>query len=508
MYIGKRSIIIILSYFMAAIAIMSGFIVTQKGEISNNQSIIATTYQRNFADLADSLTNIDYALQKAMYANSPYQAVSLAASVWKESGSAKVSLEQLPVFDLHLEKTSKFFSQTGDYVFSLAKDVLNGHEITDEERNTLQQMSEQAKQLANSMISIEQEILSKDTSYAELKAMLSSKEDNQDNGAVSNNNKNNQNNQDNQDNQNNDNAIPTDAKPEDPEQAANDNPENADNASPNTTSGENNQSNTKNPMQKMELEIKSMPKLIYDGSYSDHIASSEPVFIKNKNVITVDEALLKAAYILDVKTSAIKQNGDVDTKQVKSFIFSGNNIDIQIIKQGGYAYELSKNRAIGDIKLSDKEAIEAGKKFLDKINYKDMVETYYWSSGNVLTINYAYVQDDVVCYTDLIKVGVALDTGEIVSLSAGEYLMSHKTNRVFNKKLTEEEAKKLLNPNLTVEAHRMAVIPSTGYNDKYCHEFKTKSKDGTTVVVYINAQTGVEEDIMILLENENGTLVM
>jgi hypothetical protein len=46
-----------------------------------------------------------------------------------------------------------------------------------------------------------------------------------------------------------------------------------------------------------------------------------------------------------------------------------------------------------------------------------MKESYYINQGGVLTINFAYMDGDFVCYPDLIKVGVAMDDGEIVSLS-------------------------------------------------------------------------------------------
>jgi hypothetical protein len=508
MYLGKRSIVVILSYFLATIAIMGGIIAKRDGVITQNESMFTSSYQRNFADLADSLTNIDYALQKGMYANSPYQAISLAATVWKDTGTAKTNLEQLPIYDLNLEKTSKFFSQTGDYVFSLAKNIINGHEITDEERQTLQQLSQQAKLLANSMIQLQQEVISNNSNYNQIKTMLIR----QDISNIQNKNNNNTNKNTNTNNQN---AIATDAKPETPGQSQGDNPDanntnqnNTNNGNQGVNTAENSQNEVKNPFQKIELGLEGMPKLIYDGSFSDHINSREPVFIKNKNVVTAEEARTKAAYILDVKTSSLTENSDVNTKQVKNYIFSGNNMDIVITKQGGYAYQFTKNRAIGDVKLSDKEAIAYGKKFLDKINYKGMVESYYWSSGNILTINFAYEQDGVIIYPDLIKVGVALDNGEIVTLDAGEYIMSHKTNRKLNNGLSEDDARKKLSSVLTVQNHRMAVIPSMGLYEKYCHEFKTKSKDGTTVVVYVNAETGVEEDIVILYENENGTLAM
>lgn len=52
----------------------------------------------------------------------------------------------------------------------------------------------------------------------------------------------------------------------------------------------------------------------------------------------------------------------------------------------------------------------------------DMKETYYFTSDGICTINFAYTQSGVTCYTDLIKVGVALDDGSIVLFDAAALL--------------------------------------------------------------------------------------
>ena len=45
-------------------------------------------------------------------------------------------------------------------------------------------------------------------------------------------------------------------------------------------------------------------------------------------------------------------------------------------------------------------------------------------------------------------------------------------------------------------------------NEVFCHECKCENGDGSLYIVYINAETGTEEKILILLESENGTLTI
>ena len=54
-----------------------------------------------------------------------------------------------------------------------------------------------------------------------------------------------------------------------------------------------------------------------------------------------------------------------------------------------------------------------------------MKESYYVINDGICTINYAYSQDGVTCYPDLVKVAVALDTGGVVEYNATGYIMNH-----------------------------------------------------------------------------------
>lgn len=52
------------------------------------------------------------------------------------------------------------------------------------------------------------------------------------------------------------------------------------------------------------------------------------------------------------------------------------------------------------------------------------------------------------------------------------------------------------------------MIPTSGENEVLCYEYLCENSDGLHVIIYINAQSGTQENIYILLEDENGTLVM
>jgi len=59
-----------------------------------------------------------------------------------------------------------------------------------------------------------------------------------------------------------------------------------------------------------------------------------------------------------------------------------------------------------------------------------MVDTYYLKEDSTATINYAYKQDNVIIYPDLIKVKIALDNGEIIGIESKGYLTSHTVRAI------------------------------------------------------------------------------
>ena len=66
----------------------------------------------------------------------------------------------------------------------------------------------------------------------------------------------------------------------------------------------------------------------------------------------------------------------------------------------------------------------------------------------------------------------------------------------------------MVESSLEVRSHQLAVIPTAGQYEVLCHEFKCRRPDGGHAIVYVNAQTGQEEQILLLLEDETGTLVL
>jgi spore germination protein len=166
---------------------------------------------------------------------------------------------------------------------------------------------------------------------------------------------------------------------------------------------------------------------------------------------------------------------------------------------------MTNSRKTGDTKLGYDEALKKALAFLRDKGMSNMKESYYAINDNICLINFAYSQDGIICYPDLVKVGVALDNGEIVRYDAAGYIMNHHS-RNLSAKLTAQQAQKSVSSNLKVQQCRIALIPTASKSEKLTYEFLCTGMDNEEILVYINAETGLEQDILILQKSDNGVL--
>ncbi len=66
----------------------------------------------------------------------------------------------------------------------------------------------------------------------------------------------------------------------------------------------------------------------------------------------------------------------------------------------------------------------------------------------------------------------------------------------------------MVTDDLKILSEGLAVIPTAGKFELLCHEFKCEALDGRHYILYVNAETGQQEKILVLLEDENGSLTL
>ena len=260
-----------------------------------------------------------------------------------------------------------------------------------------------------------------------------------------------------------------------------------------------------NSLTQLEEDLSDYPTLIYDGPYSDHLLEKEPLMTIGAKEYSVEEALEKAKKTVG-ENSGLRYE-DVQGGKIECYRFVGNNATVAVSKAGGYVVYMRKNRTVGENLLSYEQALFKAKAFLEKMQITSMVDTYFYTDNGVCVINFAYLDGQTICYTDLIKVGVAMDTGEIMLLETAGYLTNHTERAFRSPEFTVEEAMKKISSDLEVKESAIALIPTDAGGEVRCYEFLCEGQDNREILVYINLLTQEEEQLYILLKTDGGTLV-
>jgi hypothetical protein len=259
-------------------------------------------------------------------------------------------------------------------------------------------------------------------------------------------------------------------------------------------------------LDKTASDFTDFPTLIYDGPFSDHILQRKPRLTEGKSTILQGNAQNIAAEFMGIKQDQLSHTQDTDGNMpTYNFTAKNGQVNISVTKTGGFISEMQNSRDISAENLKYEDASKIARKFLDSRDIPNMKESYYVITDGACVINYAYTLGDIVCYPDLVKVKVALDNGEIVGFDTVGYLMNH-TTRSLTPKLTADQAQASVSPHLKIQKRGLALIPTPGLNEVLCYEFQCTGNGGDRVLVYINANTGYEEQILILQISDNGVL--
>ena len=252
-------------------------------------------------------------------------------------------------------------------------------------------------------------------------------------------------------------------------------------------------------------ELSDYPTLVYDGPFADNTAGKKSDFLKDEKEITADEAAERISELFTLNKGSLKREEDING-DLELYCFSKNKTDFTVTKKGGYICTVLDEVYAYEETISAKEAVKRGADFLKKLGYKNMISTYYSIYDGICTVNYASKDEGVICYSDLIKVSVSLDTGKAVGLDAKTYLLSHKDRKVTKETVSKEKAAKKLSSALTEIESRLAFIPLDSGKEALCYEFHCRDSEGQEVLVYLDAYTAEQRDLLILLYSDGGVL--
>jgi len=454
--LSDRKMYSIVVVLIATVAIWG---IYQYKHAANLRQELDNQYNRAFFDMTGYVHNVEVLLVKSLIASTPSKAAATMQEAWRQANLAQTNLGQLPVSQQVLANTSKFLTQVGDLSYSLNNQNMQGKPLSEQQYKTIEQLHGFAVSLGNSLNDLQGQITAGRIKW----------------GALSNK------------------GTPLFQK-----------------TSSNMPAGE---------FENLDKTFQEYPRLIYDGPFSDHLVTAEPRGVTG-NELNSEQA--KQSVLNFFGADKVKVISDVnrnDTGPIKTYSYkvSFNNVpaeqtaSIDVTQKGGHIFWMLYNRPVATGSLDVDQAKAAGRKYLESHGIKGMVDTYYIKEDNTATINYAYKQDNTVIYPDLIKLKIALDNGEIVGFESKGYLSAHVARTIPKPKITENQARAVVTPRMKVMSSGLAIIPTEYKTEIFTYEFKGRisvnGKDND-FLVYINADTGKEENILMIIDTPNGILTM
>lgn len=261
--------------------------------------------------------------------------------------------------------------------------------------------------------------------------------------------------------------------------------------------------------------MEQLPVMIYDGPFSDHLADRAPATQAAPVDRTQAEQMMRRQ-VPGADTARVVAVEEVSgTLPTYSFRLAPAATDggaytavADIARNGGFLVQWLNNREIGSPTMDLERARTLGTQYLASIGLTEMTPTYGQIQDGMATIAYAYKQDNVVVYPDQVKLKIALDNGEVLGVDARQYLMAHHPRNLRPAAVTPEQAQKVVRPELRVERTQLALIPDQAASGEILtYEFLARMGE-EVFLIYVNANTGQEEQILQQLQNDGGTFAL
>jgi spore germination protein len=441
--VSRRGKIRVRLYASVLILVLFSAFVINAQKASELSRQLNADAERSLSTLEACMSSINTNLTKGLYANTTPMLSSMAISLTRDAASAKNSLSALPLSDTQLDNMLKFLSQVGAFVSTLDRKLSLGEPITSEERNQLKQLIDVSQKLLSELDTITQGVEDGSVSFKQAGSTLQKSTDQ---------------------------SVQIGSAFGDAEQTLTD-----------------------------------YPTLIYDGPFSDHILNQSPKTLEGKSDISKEKALEIASDFIGVDKSTLRFDSETNGV-IETYNFFVDSINISVCKKGGAVLYLLGSSNAGESVITPEQAVENAKNFLSAKGYENMKESYYSTQDGICTVNFAYENEGVICYPDLIKLSVSLETGNIISFDARGYIMNHTDRPPVQSKISADEAKMSVSDYLTVMSSRLAVIPTDYKTEKTAYEFHCKTPDEQEVLVYIDVLTAKEDDILLLLYSDGGIL--
>jgi spore germination protein len=398
------------------------------------------SYQRAFHDLTYQVDLLHDKIGTTLAMNSRKSLSPSLADVWRITSQAHSDVGQLPLTLLPFNKTEEFLAKIGDYSYRTAVRDLDKEPLSKDEYEKLKVLYKQSGDIQNELRNVQHMVLKNNLRWMDVELALASGKEQTDNTIIDG--------------------------------------------------------------------FKAVEKTVSGYDETDLGPSFANMQLKDENfkkikgkTISRDEAVKIAKKYMNFDGNAkvkVTENGKGSNYGFYSVSIknkqTGQEASMDITKKAGHPIWFINNRDIKKQVISLNAADNKAAAFLKETGFKDLEVFESTQYDNIGVFSFVTNVNGVRIYPEAVKVKVALDNGDIIGVSADEYLKSFQTREIGKPSITVEQARSKVNPNFKVMEDRQAIIVNDLNKEVLCYEFLgTIGND--TYRIFINAVSGTEEEV-------------
>jgi spore germination protein len=407
------------------------------------------SYQRAFHDLNNNIGNLEDELGKSIAINSRKLMAPCLTNIWRLAYTAQSNVGQLPLTMMSFAKTEEFLADIADYTYDIGMRDLDNEPLTDKEWNRLKTLHGQAEEIESELRKVQTKVLDQGLRWMDVEMAV---------------------------------------------------------ASENSEIGQ----TITDGFEGLDEQVQGYIET--EGGATDNKLGNTLNYKREAiegSEITEEQVRQKVKKFLKLKGNAemeVSKNGEG-----KGFLSYGvriklpdreNKISLEISRKGGHILWLLDSRDIEKTDIGLNKAQNKALAFLKERGITSMESIESNQYDNVGVFDFVYQKDDVRIYTDLIRVKVALDNGDIIGYEALDYVVAHDEKiEVPTPAITLEEAKSKVNKHLTIHETHLSMLEIKAGEVKLCYEL-LGTIGNETYRIFVNAETGDEEKIEMMKQAE------
>lgn len=251
------------------------------------------------------------------------------------------------------------------------------------------------------------------------------------------------------------------------------------------------------------------PTMIYDGPFSDSVVNSNIKGLKGDKIskeeaATKLEELYKNAVKIDYQGET---NGKFSTYNYRVTNSNEEELYIQMTQIEGHILTISGAGENGAQTIDYEAAKNIALEFAKENGIEDGEVVWNDTIKEDVYLNIAPKENGIILYPDLVKVKVNLVSGTVVGYDATSYFTNHTARTLSKGSLSLADAKGKVPSKFTIENARYVLSPLDYNREVVCVEVEATG-EGSTYYFYYNVNDGSLENVLKVIETDDGNLLM